>query len=136
MISLTSSTSGCMAHVVTCQVRDHRTDVTHFAFTSKLLGGRPVTDNLCVRGAPARSFLPEHAAVVSVPIRQTPERLNMLFSAMFPLAGRSKRRTASAASAANPSAESLRVTASALRAWGAETDADELEVRAARVAAS
>ncbi|MFD6856433.1 hypothetical protein ACFWCF_03670 [Rhodococcus sp. NPDC060090] len=74
--------------------------------------------------------------MVSVPIRQTPERLNMLFSAMFPLAGRSKRRTVSAASAANPSAESLRVTASALRAWGAEADADELEVRAARVAAS
>lgn len=60
----------------------------------------------------------------------------MLFSTMFPLAGRSKRRTASAAAVANPSAESLRVTASALRAWGAEIDADDLEVRAARVAAS
>ncbi|TCN41609.1 hypothetical protein EV641_13020 [Rhodococcus sp. SMB37] len=60
----------------------------------------------------------------------------MLFSAMFPLAGRSKRRPAPTAAAANPSAESLRVTASALRAWGAEVDADELEVRAARVTAS
>lgn len=60
----------------------------------------------------------------------------MLFSTMFPLAGRGKRRPASSASAANPSAESLRVTASALRAWGAEVDADELEARAARVAVS
>lgn len=60
----------------------------------------------------------------------------MLFSAMFPLAGRGKRRTATAAAVESPSAESLRVTASALRAWGAEVDAEELEARAARVAAS
>ncbi|NLU63522.1 hypothetical protein HCA61_14780 [Rhodococcus sp. HNM0563] len=59
----------------------------------------------------------------------------MLFSAMFPLAGR-KSRPAPAVSSTTPSAESLRVTASALRAWGAEVDADELEARAARVAAS
>lgn len=58
------------------------------------------------------------------------ERPDMLFSALFPLAGRVPTRPAAPAALAVPSAESLRVTASALRAWGAEDDTEELDTRA------
>lgn len=64
----------------------------------------------------------------------------MLFSALFPLAGRRAAArpadSSQAAGAGAPSADSLRVTASALRAWGAEVDAESLEDRAARIASS
>lgn|GEM_PF-1017812 len=70
---------------------------------------------------------------------QPHERYDMLFTALFPLAGRRPGATRSAnpsTPATGPSADSLRVTATALRAWGAEVDAEDLENRAARVSSS
>lgn len=58
----------------------------------------------------------------------------MLFSALFPLAGRVKAGSGDDETPAPaPSADSLRVTASALRAWGT-TGTDEFGSEAARTA--